>query len=433
VSARRGLFLAVAAALSTAAAAQERDHFGYELAVGLQYSDNRLRTERDELDDLLLVPRAEFSLLHRGARLQARGQGLIEAEQSLDAGESDEVRARLSAALDFALLPHRLYWTLQDHADVESIDPLMADAPDNRQQTNVLLTGPTLLLGDPNGWSARFDALAGRGDAEATPEFDHDRYSLGTTLQRRSDAVRSWALATESSKVDFDLSSQAGFTRHDALLRFDNETPRLGLNLAFGHTWIEHEHTLPDRSRPAFRSALRWTPHASDSLRVDRVRELSDAGRDLARQLREGEALHDASRRWRVDANVYELDDAQLAWQRRGLRSEFTLALFERNYDYLERALQLDRDSRGLRFDGRLRLSTLWTLSADATAERFAFDEQARRDRDLQLTLAAERLLAPRWALRAGWSHYRRDSDVPEASFRENVLSLFLVFLGGTR
>lgn len=433
MNARRGLVLAVALALAAPSVAQERDHFRYELAAGLQYSDNRLRTGHDPLDDLLLVPRAEFSLLHSGDRWQSRGQGLIEAEQSLDAGESDELRARLSAAIDVSILPRRLYWTLQDHADVESIDPLLADAPGNRQQTNVLLTGPTLLLGNPRGWNARIDALASRGEAEVTPEFDHDRFSLGTTLQRRSDAVRAWSLATESSKVDFDLSSEPGFTRHDALLRFENETPHLGLNLAFGHTWIEHEHTLSDRSRPAFRGALRWTPQSADTLRVGLVRELSDAGRDLARQLLAGEALHDESRRWRVDANVYELHDAELAWQRRAVRSEFTLGVFDRDYDYLERGLLLDRASRGLRFDGRLRLSTHWALSANALAERFAFDEQDRRDRDLQMTLAAERRLAPRWALRGAWSHYRRQSDAPDASFRENVLSLFLVFLGGTR
>ena len=430
---RLALALAVALAPTAPGRAQEREHFRYELAAGLQYSDNRLRTERDELDDLLFVPRAEFSLLHQGERIQSRGQGLFEAEQSLDAGESDELRARLAAAVDVAILPRRLYWTFQDHADIESIDPLLADAPDNRQQTNILLTGPSLMLGDARGWNARIDALAGRGDAEVTPQFDHDRFSLGATLQRRTDAVRAWALSTESTKVDFDLSSEPGFTRHDALLRFDNQTPRLGIDLAFGHAWINHEHTLPDVSRPAFRGLARWTPRGSDTLRLAYTRELSDAGRDLARELLAGDALHDASRRWRVDSNVYELRDALFSWQRRAVRSEFTLSAFARDYDYLERDLLLDRASHGLRFDGRLRVNSRWAVTADASTERFRFDEQARRDHDTQLSLQAERRVGVRWALRGGWSHYRRDSDADGASFRENVVSVFVVFMGGTR
>jgi hypothetical protein len=430
---RLALALAVALAPTAPGHAQEREHFRYELSAGLQYSDNRLRTVRDPLDDLLFVPRAEFSVLHLGDRVQARGQGQVEAERSLDAGESDELRGRLAATVDVAVVPRRLYWTFQDHADVESIDPLLADAPDNRQQTNIALTGPALLLGDPRGWNARFDALAGRGTAEATPRFDHDRASFGATVQRRTDAVRAWGLSTESSRVDFDLADEPGFTRHDALLRFENETPRVGLDLAFGHTWIAHERSGGDASRPAFRGLGRWTPRASDTFRLAYARELSDAGRDLGRALLAGDALHDASRRWRVDSNVYELHDALLSWERRGVRSEFTVAAFDRDYGYLERGLLLDRASRGARFDGRLRLNTRWVASAFAGTERFRYEQQARSDRDSQLSLQAERRVGTRWALRGGWSHYRRDSDAPDASFRENVVSVFLVFMGGAR
>ena len=431
---RRALSAALCAALGTApCAAQESDHFRYEFQAGLEASDNRLRTPNDRVDDLLLIPRVDFSLLHSSERVQSRGSGRFEFEQSLDDGVDEDFRARMAAAVDVAVLPQRLYWTFQDYADIEPVDVFATDSPSNRQQTNVWLTGPALLLGNDRGWSARAEALYSQGKAEATPEFDHARTSLALALQRRTDAVRAWSFATETGEVDFDQPDAIDFVRSEALLRFDNQTPRLGIDLAVGHGWINYQRLLPTHSRPLARATLRWTPTGSNELRAHFAQELSDAGRDLAAEIDIDAGIVQHTRRWRIGADVYRLRSGELEWQHRGVRSEWEFALFAHDYDYLQQALMLDRDSHGARIDGRILINPRLALLADFGSERFEFDDEQRRDRDTYASLQAEQRLAPRWMLRAGLAHYRRSSDASGADFRENVLSLFLVYAGGAR
>jgi hypothetical protein len=418
--------------LAPLAAAQQREprvpqaeHLRYELRTGLQYTDNRERRGSNGSDDWLFLPEVAFSFRQGGPRWQAHGSGEIGAEMSLQGGAGDRLRARLGTRLDWLLLPGRLVWRFEDHADVDSIDPLAPDQPDNRQQLNLFETGPVLFLGEPGPWRGRLHATWGRGDAEDSADFDHERVGAGAWLSRR-DAVRAWEAGVETIALDYDRGS-ADYRRTDALLQFDNQVPLTGVRIAAGHTWLDFEQA-PSRSHPLLRAELRWTPRQDADLRALLSRELSDAGRDLIGGLDGDPAGLRTSRRGSIGADPYRLRSAELQWQQRGPRSLFLLALFARDYGYLDRSLALDRESQG--GSGRLRwaLSPLQAVELEAGFERYEFSQLQRRDDDRYAGLSFERRLDPRWRVRASLAHFRRGSDAPGVGYRENVLTFWLVY-----
>lgn len=428
---RRALLAVLACVLSpTASEAQTtvpaaREHLRYELRAGLMYTDNRARRASAEQDDWLLLPELMFSFLRSGDRWRAQGSGELGAEISLQGVAGDRVRAQLGARFDWLLLPHRLHWRFENHADVDSIDPLAPDAPDNRQQINLFETGPVLTFGEPGPWRSLLQATWGRGDASDSPLFDHDRLGLGAWLSLR-DPVRTWEAGFETLQVDFDQQA-TDYRRHDLLLRFDNQLPRSGLQVSAGRTWIDFE-GAPSRSHPLLRAEYRWAPRQDTELRAALVRELSDAGRDLLGTLESDPAWLRSSRRGTLGADPYRLRSLELHGRQSWVRSVLTLALFSREYRYLDSGLGLDRESDGAQASLRHALSPTLVMEARGGYERFDFTQLDRADRDHYVALQLERRLAPRWRLRGSLAHFRRSSDLVDASYRENVLSLFLVY-----
>lgn len=423
----------VCASLASSVAAQRAsptvraEHLQYELRAGLMYTDNRSRRADAAVDDWLLLPELTFSFLRSNERWRAQGSGELGAEISLQGVAGDRVRARLGTRFDWLLLPHRLHWRFEDHADVDSIDPLAPDAPDNRQQINLFETGPVLTLGAAGPWRAQLQATWGRGDASDSPAFDHDRLGLAAWLALR-DPVRTWEAGLESVQVEFDQLA-TDYRRHDLLLRFDNQLPRSGLQVSAGRTWIDLE-GAPSRGHPLLRAEYRWTPRQDSELRATLVREMSDAGRDLLGALERDPAWLRLSRRGTLGPDPYRLRSFELQGRQHWLRSVLTVVLFGRDYRYLDPGLALDRDSDGAHASWRRALSPTLALEARAGYERFDFSRLDRHDRDRFAALQVERRLAPRWRLRASLAHFRRSSDVPDAGYRENVLSLFLVYAG---
>ncbi len=429
------VLLAIASAwlmASSCVVAQEpEDHFRYTLWAGLELSDNRLRSDTQRESEVLSIPQLDFSLHRSTDRLRARGDGVLRIEHSLRGSADLRVRARLGLMLDWSLLPQRLYWTFQNAASVAAIDPLAADGADNRQQTNVFLTGPVLTVGNPDGWSSRMEARAARASAEESGDFDHDRYTVAASLLRRSDAVRTWSLGVEHGDIRFDRNSRrADFQRQDVLVSYDHQLPQLGLNLVVGHTWIDR--VAADRlSNELLRASLRWPVNDSNTLHLDYVDELSDSGRDLVMGIDARDRLLRETRRVLIGPDLHRLRNLELQWTQRGIRSEWSLTSFVREYDYLDTPEVMERDAQGLRLAAFLRLTPTMILHGDVATAQYRFEAPDRRDRDSHMTLSVERLLDPRWSVRVGLGRFQRSSDFAGADYREHVVTLFLVYAHG--
>lgn len=429
--ARTCLTLFASLLAGTARSAAPRDHFTYSLGAGAEYSDNRLGTQTPAVSDVWLSPRAEFSLLHTGQRLQMRGEGQLHSERSLRGVADDRLQARLALSADWAILPKRLYWTFQDIANVQAIDPLAPDTPNNRQQTNVFLSGPVLDLGNPQTLLGRVEGRFADARAEETPAFDHRRSTLALSLQRQSDPIRRFALGAQSSRVAFaeggDLND---FRRQDLFVQYDHELPWIGLTGIVGATRVRRA-AGDSLSRALLRAKLRFSYGGNDGFELEAIDELSDAGRELAFAIDADERLQQETRRALVGPDVHRLRSVAFEWHHRGRRSEFSVSPFARDYAYLQASPGLERRSRGLRVTASLAMSPLLGLHAHAGSAWFDFAAPERHDRDSYLSVFLERQLSPRWSLRTGVSRFVRHSDLCGAGYGSNGLSLYIVYAGG--
>lgn len=429
---RCAALLAIAAAAPASAsqppAAEQDDGFRYTLQAGFGFSDNRLRERDDPQDDLFLDLLLGFSTQGETPRLAWRGSGQLQASHSLQGGRSERPRAELALALDWTLAEQRLYWHAAQLAAIEQVDPLLADTPDNRQQTRVFVTGPSLVFGAPSTWLGRLDARLALARAEESPQFDHRRESLTASLQRRSTPVLDWNLLGEHSEVSFrDNGPLNDFSRDDLLLRASRRLPRGELELALGRTWLDRR-SGGRVQRPLRQASLTLGASAGHQLRLDYADALTDAGRELSLLHDPAERLWQEGRRARIDGSLYRLRSFDLAWRRQGARLGWSLAPFLRRVDYLDAGAVGESGSEGLRGTVAYRLSPRWTLHADAAVAEFRFVGLAREDRDRRLGLGAEHQLAPRWALRFGASRFLRRSSDPQAGYAETLYSLFLIY-----
>ncbi len=404
------------------------DRLSYTLQGGFGFSDNRLRTRDDPEDDLFID--GAFGFIAEGAtpRLAWHGSGQLQASQSLLGGHNEPPRGELALALDWTLLEQRLAWHVGQFAAVEQVDPLLADSPDNRQQTSIFMTGPSLLFGTPSSWLAQLDARLAVARADESPAFDHQRKVLISSLKRSSTPLLQWTLQGEHSDVEFrhdgDLND---FVRDDFLLRMERTLSRGALNLAFGHTVIDRRRggTLQG---PLWQASLRLAVPGGSQLQLDYADAFSDAGRDLALLDDPAERLWQEGRRARIDGALYRLRSFTLSWRHEGPRLGWSVAPFLRRVDYVDADTIGEGSSRGLRGALSYRLSPRWTLQADAATTRYSFVGLRREDDDRGLRFGIERLMTPHWSMRIGVTRFQRHSSQPSADYSENLLSLHFVY-----
>ena len=418
--------------LATGAAAQvppPPDHFTYSIWAGLEHTDNLERSREGGSADLMFVPGLNYSVLHSGRRWRVRGDGELRMERSGPEAGADP-RARGSLSVDWAVVPQRLYWSFQDFAQVQSVDPLAPDDPSNREQTNLFQTGPVLLLGNPHDFLGRIEAQAAVAQAELSPDFDHNRMLLSAWLARQTDPIQSFSTGLESTAVDYRQGGRArDFLRLDMLLRYRRETPRSTLALTLGYSSIDLE--IGERiSRPLAHFDLRLAPTSSQELSLSLRHELSDAGRELGQFLNPLDPFRTEARRTVTGSELFRLDAAELYWTWRGARSEVRAGGFIRDHDNQDPGTRALKRSQGAQF-GLTRLVTPNSrLGFNIAGEDFAFENTARHDRDTYLGISYERDLNPRWKLRMGLTRQRRSSSELLVGFVENIASIYLVYSG---
>lgn len=409
----------------------ERRPLVLDLELGAEYSDNRGRFNPSGPDDTLLIPRMVLDLSRAGSRWHVKARGFAEYRYSIENEFDDEFRANLATVVDWILVPESLGWTLQNVASVEPINLFVVDAPDNLQQTNVLVTGPTWRLRPGASWEALLDARFVHSYAEETDDFNSERMSAAARLLRRMTPTRSASLGVEFTDVGYreipvDLND---YERFDAVARLTSTQARTVIDIAAGYTWIEPDH-FQSTSSPLLRVAVDWNVVERAGLRFAARHEVSDSVRQLTASIDAIDLPVSHVTRLPVGAALYEIDEATLGWHQEFARGEWSIAPFWRDYEF-EFDPGLDYREFGSAFVGSWRISPLVIVQASIGFERRRFDTDRRRDTDHDASLFIIRDFSPRWSGRVGAIRHERDSTVPGEDNRENIVAVFLTFHAG--
>lgn len=427
------LWLALLGVLSGSATAIDLDH---EVGVAIQQSDNINLSENNPIEETVVSPRMFFEATQIGSRVELAAQGNVEYRHYVDDSFDDEVRGRFAGALNWKMIPERLDFVVQDYLSLQPVSEFVEFSPDNQQQVNVFVAGPTL--------HARFNPVT-RGQldlryidsyAEEREEFNSDRLNVAARLLRQTSRRNSLSANIEASDVSFDEGGQAAdYRRYDGYVNSTMRGRRVDLLLDVGYTRLEldDEAVLAGRdansSHPLGRATINWRMSPRSALATTLRYQLSDATLSLMEPL-------DFDRRnfndFRVpdslaEPNVFRERFARVRYTYAGDRLTLSLAPYYRRVRY-EEALVEDQNRRGLVAGMDYRLGPRLTLSAYAAREDREFPDIGREDEDLVARVGLAKRFSQNWTGRMDFQRRERDSTEPGRSYDENSVMVSFSF-----
>lgn len=426
---------------------QQGEGFAWEVELGAAYSDNRGRADSNGEDDLLLMPSASVDLFRRSTRFQTGVEGRVEFLDSFGSVYDDELRARLDGYFNWAIWPERLYWTVQDYAGIEPVNVYEPGAPDNLQQTNVFITGPSLRISPRGVWSGEIDVRWTRSYAEESKSFNGERATASAALVHRLHPARTLSLGIEGTDVRYDeplrfIGGPPGVPlpdeplgnpdhdRRDAWLRYRSDFPRLQIDATGGRTRIEFADGGTLEGLLA-RLSLNWLPNEIHQAGLEVVREYSDAVRDLVSQVGALDPDFNLEPQPEIGPAIFLLRAAELRYGYTFHRGRVEVVPYSRDYDYQRDADFLDQRSTGVRGELTYLVDPRTTFRAGAGIERRDFARVDREDDNLYAGVQLERRFSRQWGIRGGVTRYQRDSSAVGSDYEENVVSVALVYFGG--
>ena len=418
---RTALAAALFALLPTAAGAAQ---INYEVGVGVMQSDNIGLAPDDGQDETVVMPQVRFSILQAGSRLSLTGSGQLQYLDYSDNTFDDDFRGAFSGQALWTLLPERLEWTFEDYLSRQPVDSLVAFSPDNQQQTNLFVTGPTLYLQLGSGTRAQFDLRYSNSYAEETDAFDSDRYNAAARLVRDLATNRTLSANIEATRVEYDDTPiDVDYTRYDGYATYSSILRTIDFSIDLGYSRLEFEDRPGDEWLPLVRGTMAWRPSARSTLDVAAGYEFSDAAEDMITSVIGGGPVvidDPGSPVVEIAPEVFKQQRLEVGYGYTGERLGLQVRPFYQRVSYVD-SLAEDEKSWGGYASVSWKLRPLLTLTASAATLDRRFDELSRKDRDSSFGIALENRFTRNWSARIDLQRRERDSSEPGQDYQENV------------
>lgn len=420
------LCIAVLAVLSGSAAALDLD---YEVGVAANRSDNINLSEDNPISDTVVSPRLYFSADQQGRTLQLSAQGNVQYRHYTDDTFDDEVRGRFNGALNWTVLPERLDFIVEDYLSLQPVSELVEFTPNNQQQVNVFVAGPTLYARFNGTTRGQLDLRYIDSHAEERDSFNSGRFNAAARVVRQLDAAHSVSANLEAHDVDFDQTDEVGdYRRYDGYINSTMRRQTTDWSLDLGYSRLELDEVAGGRetdSYPLARATFNWRPSPRSVLGTTLRYQLTDATQSFMTPIdfdardfndfRVGGTL--------ADPNVFRERMLRLRYTYTGDRTTAQLAPYYRRIRYLEEFVP-NQDRRGIVASVEHRLGPRLTLSAFAAREERDFVDLARDDEDLVASLGLSNRFTRHWTGRIDVQRRERDSTQPGRSYDENSVMI---------
>jgi hypothetical protein len=210
-----------------------------QFSAGLGRSDNIARTSDNEIEETIGVAGLSFGLTEETSRLFANIRSQFDYLYYADGTFDDEWVGGLEGTLDFTLIDERLTWMVRNNFGQQTIDPLSAANPGNREDVNFFTTGPnlSLLTGSRN-----FVDIDLRYSSVSFEERDTDNERTSAALRIGRDIRRSATLSLNATteRVEFDNDGASpDFDRHEGFVRYEVAGGRNVVGIDLGYTEID--------------------------------------------------------------------------------------------------------------------------------------------------------------------------------------------------
>jgi hypothetical protein len=409
---------------------EQSGRFDFTAGVDIEHDTNINLSQSDPVSQDVLMPVFTFTYAERGSVLEASAAGNVQYRDYLGGAYGDEFQGSLSGVFDWHILPERLDWMLEDYVGRQPVNVLANDTPNNQQETNVFVTGPTLRARFTDALRGQFDLRYTNSYAQETRDFNGDRAG---GVARLIDLLTSTDTLTANvgwQAVRYDnVPDTNDYDRTDAYGSYIRTGPHSRLEADVGYTWLDFQGGAESHSGLLLRGSGRYDfeEHTSGTLTLSR--QFSDAVQFLQvdpsqiGQVVIGSGLTGAL----VSPSVYKEDRVAGSIDQGGETYSINFTPFWYRDQYLNSPEQIVSSGLDLRaygfyasYDYRFRRDI--TLTAFGGAERRNYTEIDRADKAYDFGLRLAWQMAQHWMTRLALSREIQSTNAPNLSYNGNVI-----------
>jgi hypothetical protein len=427
-----GLFATVDAAAQTA----EQGRFEYIAGIDVEHDTNITLSQDNPVSQDVLMPSFAFTYVEQGAVLEAHAGGTVQYRDYLSGAFADEFSGNVSGVFNWHIAPERFDWTLEDYIGRQPVDVLANDTPDNQQQTNVFVTGPTLRAHFSDAIRGQLDLRYTNSYAEQTQDFNGDRFGVTgrlIDLLTPSDTI-SANVGWQDVRYDHE-STATDYDRADTYGTYVRTSGYGQLQLDAGYSWLNFKgNNVDNHSGVLLRAIGRYEFNQSTLMTFTVSDRLSDAVDLLAvdptqiGQIVIGSGLTNAL----ISPSVYEEDRIDFALEHNAETYSFRFAPFWYRDDYIEDIVSATTglNSRVGGFYGSYdyRLRPQMTLTAFGGVEYRRYTDFDRQDHIYDFGVRWGWQFTQHWATRLSLHREIQATNAPDLSYHGNVIAVGVTY-----
>lgn len=429
---------AVTLLISAGAAAQAApEGLAYRLGLGIEHSDNIARRPV-AVADTVLSPSLGFAYVVQGASGEFEAAGTTSYRHYQQGRFGDEWLNQLGASGRWIFVPERLSWELQAAVSDQPINPFGTDAPDNRQRTEVINTGPTLALRPSTTTRVLAEFRYLKTGAERTPEFDGDRLAANVRGFLALNPRSTVSAELEGSDVRYDrVGATPDYRRENAFLKWAYQGRRGEWSANGGYSRARFDRPVSGNDRrvsiPLISIAAAYRIGELGRFEMQLDRGFGDSAQDLLDAVPRAEEFslpigRPVLRGGFVSGDLFKQTGGRFGFSRRDETLYLRFDGLWRRQEYLQ-SNGLDQTIRGFTVSANRQVRATFSLGAQAGVEWRSFGQASRRDRDMRVGMVANWQSSRRTGVSLDVSHGQRSSTDAQQVYDDNraVLTFTLV------
>jgi hypothetical protein len=409
--------------------------FTYDIGYRAEYSDNifRIPSERDAESDTISTFSAGLAYLENTDTLKARVVARADYRDYHRDTFEDETNLRLDGIGELFFMPQTLSWVLADGFRKVQVDPLQADTPANRENSNVFATGPNIYLRIGSVDTVKLEGRYGRAWVENL-DIDNERDSFAVRWLHRRPVRNILSLNYEYLDVDYENSVlNTDFNMQNLFLRADIHGAKHDsvLDLGWTRATPERGDTLSD---PLVRLNSIWRLSSISSAGLLYGLEYSDTGAGLLPSTVEpqlpGGVVMPPLGADIVSSEIYYLARTEVFYTRAGVTAPWTIRLFHRDIDYP--VSTDDRQEKGGQISVRYLYSNTLSFEVFSTFTKFSYEQPVRDDRDVNAGMLLSYSLRPDLTTGLRLERFRRKSTDESFDYTDDRVTVGISYFSGS-
>jgi hypothetical protein len=243
--------------------------------VGIESTDNIALAATDRTSQRIATTDFDFAAQEATRRLDFNLKGAFSYLDYLEGAYGSTLVGRFDGTGQFALIPERFTWTVQDDFGQGQLNAFQPPTPNNKQNIDYLSTGPNVFLRFGGTGFVDLSARYSRAQYSASP-FDSNRYQASAQIGEQLSARSALSLDVDTEHVSFvDPAAGGNFERSSAYLHYDLSGARTTIGVNLGATELNETGNSSTGSLAKLAVDRRLSPSTTASVTLGR--ELTDA------------------------------------------------------------------------------------------------------------------------------------------------------------